>query len=78
MPNPMHASAPLFRVPVAINAGLPEVLDDGNRYVYGAGLESMVTPTGSYYYLADGLGSTMAIADSTGMVAKSYTYDVYG
>ncbi|KAA0232656.1 RHS repeat-associated core domain-containing protein, partial [bacterium] len=44
----------------------------------GAGLESMVTPTGSYYYLADGLGSTMAIADSTGMVAKSYTYDVYG
>ncbi|MCK6566006.1 MAG: hypothetical protein L6Q80_14850, partial [Dehalococcoidia bacterium] len=29
-----------------INAGLPEVLDDGNRYVYGAGLESMVTPTG--------------------------------
>ncbi|MCE7928895.1 MAG: RHS repeat-associated core domain-containing protein, partial [Chloroflexi bacterium CFX7] len=38
----------------------------------------MVTPTGSYYYLADGLGSTMAMVDSTGMVQKSYTYDVYG
>ncbi|MCL4231899.1 MAG: hypothetical protein KJ053_09970 [Dehalococcoidia bacterium] len=61
-----------------INAALPEVLDDGNRYVYGAGLESMLTATGTYYYLADGLGSTMAIADSTGIVAKSYTYDVYG
>ncbi|MCK6566004.1 MAG: hypothetical protein L6Q80_14840 [Dehalococcoidia bacterium] len=44
----------------------------------GAGLESMLTATGSYYYLADGLGSTMAMVDSTGKVAKSYTYDVYG
>ncbi|MCL4231897.1 MAG: RHS repeat-associated core domain-containing protein [Dehalococcoidia bacterium] len=61
-----------------INAALPVVLDDGNRYVYGAGLESMLTATGTYYYLADGLGSTMAMVDSTGIVAKSYTYDVYG
>ncbi|MCK6566002.1 MAG: RHS repeat-associated core domain-containing protein [Dehalococcoidia bacterium] len=61
-----------------INAALPEVLDDGARYIYGAGLESMLTATGSYYYLADGLGSTMAMVDSTGIVAKSYTYDVYG
>ncbi len=44
----------------------------------GAGLESMLTATGSYYYLADGLGSTMAIVDSAGTVQKSYTYDVYG
>ncbi|MBE7519739.1 MAG: hypothetical protein HS107_10910 [Thermoflexaceae bacterium] len=61
-----------------INAGLPAVLDDGNRYVYGAGLESMLTATNTYYYLADGLGSTMAIVDSTGAIQKSYTYDVYG
>jgi RHS repeat-associated protein len=31
-----------------------------------------------YYYLADGLGSTMAIVDSDGEVQNSYTYDVYG
>src|SRR3990172_11383253 len=31
-----------------------------------------------YYYLADGLGSTTAIVDSTGTVQKGYTYDVYG
>jgi len=28
--------------------------------------------------LADGLGSTMAVVDSTGVVQKSYQYDVYG
>ena len=61
-----------------VNAGLPVVLDDGNQYVYGAGLESMVTAGGTYYYLADGLGSTMAIVDTSGTVQKSYTYDVYG
>ena len=61
-----------------INAGLPVVLDDGNRYLYGAGLEAMLTATASYYYLADGLGSTMAMVDSAGTVQKSYTYDVYG
>jgi RHS repeat-associated protein len=61
-----------------VNRGLPVVLDDGNQYVYGAGLASMVTGTGTYYYLADGLGSTMAIVDSSGAVQKSYTYDVYG
>ncbi|MBE7519742.1 MAG: hypothetical protein HS107_10925 [Thermoflexaceae bacterium] len=61
-----------------INAGLPVVLDDGNRYLYGAGLESMLTATATYYYLADGLGSTMAMVDSAGTVQKSYSYDVYG
>ena len=30
------------------------------------------------YYLADGLGSTMAAVDSTGMVVRDYQYDVYG
>ncbi len=61
-----------------VNAGLPVVLDDGNQYVYGAGLEAMVTAGGTYYYLADGLGSTMAMVDTSGTVQKSYTYDVYG
>ncbi len=61
-----------------VNTGLPVVLDDGNQYVYGAGLESMVTAGGTYYYLADGLGSTMAMVDTSGTVQKSYTYDVYG
>jgi RHS repeat-associated protein len=61
-----------------IAAGLPVVIDDGNRYVYGAGLEAMVDGGDPYYYLADGLGSTMAIVDDTGAVQRSYTYDVYG
>ena len=31
-----------------------------------------------YYYLADGLSSTMAVVDASGVVQDSYTYDVYG
>jgi RHS repeat-associated protein len=61
-----------------IAAGLPVVIDDGNRYVYGAGLEAQVSGSSTYYYLADGLGSTMAMVDDTGTVQQSYTYDVYG
>ena len=49
-------------------AGLPVVLDDGNQYVYGAGLVSMKQSGDWHYYLADGLGSTMKVVDDTGTV----------
>jgi RHS repeat-associated protein len=61
-----------------VAAGLPVVLDDGNQYVYGAGLTAMKQSGSWYYYLPDGLGSTMAIVDGSGTVQKNYTYDVYG
>lgn len=63
-----------------IAAGLPVVLDDGDaRYVYGAtGLISQVTVADTYYYLPDGLGSTMVTTNSAGNVANAYTYDVFG
>ena len=61
-----------------IAGGLPVVLDDGARYVYGAGLVSQVSGANSYYYLADGLGSTMKTVDATGAVVNGYTYDIYG
>ena len=61
-----------------IAGGLPVVLDDGARYVYGAGLVSQVSGANTYYYLADGLGSTMKTVDATGAVVNGYTYDVYG
>ncbi|MEZ4494596.1 MAG: RHS repeat-associated core domain-containing protein [Dehalococcoidia bacterium] len=44
----------------------------------GAGLVSQVTSSESYYYLADGLGSTMVTVDSDGDVVNEYTYDVFG
>jgi uncharacterized protein RhaS with RHS repeats len=37
-----------------------------------------VTTGGTYYFLSDGLGSTLALVDSTGTVQGSYTYDAYG
>ena len=63
----------------ASRSGLPVVIDDEDaQYVYGLGLVSQVTATETYYYLTDGLGSTMATHDSDGDVANTYTYDVYG
>ncbi len=32
----------------------------------------------TYYYLHDGLGSTMALVDSTGAVKNTYSYDPWG
>ncbi len=64
-----------------IAGGLPVVLDDGpsrEGYVYGAGLAGMKQSRSWFYYLADGLGSTMAIVDASGNSQKSYEYDVYG
>ena len=61
-----------------VAGGLPVVLDDGNQYLYGAGLTAMKQSGSWYYYLADGLGSTMAVVDASGVVQDSYTYDVYG
>ena len=68
-----------------INASLSVVLDDGpsgEGYLYGAGLSAMKqSGDGSFArkdYLADGLGSTMAVVDGSGVVQTSYQYDVYG
>lgn len=61
-----------------INAGLPVVLDDGSQYLYGTGLSAMKQGSDWFYYLADGLGSTMAVVDASGAAQKSYQYDVYG
>ena len=35
-------------------------------------------PGGNYYYLYDGLGSVVALTDSTGAVKNTYSYDPYG
>ncbi|CCF85157.1 RHS repeat-associated core domain-containing protein [Nitrolancea hollandica] len=36
------------------------------------------TPGGNYYYLFDGLGSVVALTDSSGAVVNTYSYDPYG
>jgi len=47
-----------------IAGGLPVVLDDGtSRYVYGPSGLIAQKAADDFYYLADGLGSTMAITD---------------
>jgi RHS repeat-associated protein len=48
-------------------------------YVYGLGLIAKITPQNqAYYYHYDGLGSTIAITDSTGSIVNQYAYDAHG
>ena len=63
------------------SGGVPLVLSDGtNSYVYGtAGLPlEEITPSGTYYYHQDRLGSTRTVTDASGNVVATYTYDPYG
>src|SRR6266404_2198253 len=48
-------------------------------YVYGLGLISKVNPTAqTYSYHYDGLGSTIALTDSSGNEVNRYAYDPFG
>ena len=66
----------------ALSKILAETDNDGNitaYYVYGLGLISKVTPEGkAYYYHYDGIGSTVAITDSSGNIVNKYAYDAFG
>jgi RHS repeat-associated protein len=62
-----------------VNRSIPQVLDDEDfRYVYGIGLVSQISGSGTNYFLSDGLRSTMALTDEAGLVLNEYEYDVYG
>ncbi|MBW2149676.1 MAG: hypothetical protein JRI22_22005 [Deltaproteobacteria bacterium] len=62
---------------------------DGNdtllrKFVYGPGIDEpvcMIDVTDSntvYYYHFDGLGSVVALSDSSGSIVEQYSYDVFG
>ena len=51
------------------------------KYVYGSGIDEPVRMDRGgvvSYYQADGLGSTVALTNSSGAVVERYAYDVYG
>ena len=51
------------------------------RYIHGPGIDeplSLEKNVRMYYYHADGLGSIIALTDSTGAVVQSYRYDAFG
>ena len=59
----------------------PLLISDGtNSYIYGPSNLPVeeITPSGTYYYHHDQLGSTRVLTDSSGHVANTYTYDPYG
>lgn len=51
------------------------------EYIYGAGIDEPMmlrTPSSSYYYQFDALGSVAHVNGSSGAIVESYKYDVYG
>ena len=54
------------------------------KFVYGPGIDEpicMIDVADSntvYYYHFDGLGSVVALSDSTGSIVEQYSYDVFG
>ena len=51
------------------------------EYLHGPGIDepiAMIKGGQTYYYHADGLGSIIAITDSTGRVVQRYEYDSFG
>jgi RHS repeat-associated protein len=50
------------------------------RYVQGAGIDEPLAQSrsGLSFYQADGLGTITALADSTGALLATYTYDAFG
>jgi hypothetical protein len=55
-----------------LNAGLTQVLDDGdNSYLYGVGRISQVN-TGNEYFLGDALGSVRQLTNASGAVTLAF------
>jgi RHS repeat-associated protein len=54
------------------------------KYIYGPSIDepicmiSSTSPTGTYYYHFDGLGSVVALSNGSGNVVEKYKYDVFG
>jgi RHS repeat-associated protein len=63
-----------------VAATLPVILQDssGLAYVHGLDLIGTEDASGQHYYLYDGLGSAIGIADSSGVPEAWYSYDVFG
>lgn len=52
-----------------------------NRYIHGLGIDeplAVIIGKNIYYYHADGLGSIIALTDSSGKVLQDYQYDSFG
>ncbi len=60
-------------------AGLSQTISDGvNNYTYGLGRIAQTNATSTEYFLGDALGSVRQLADSSGTVTLTRTYDPYG
>ena len=51
---------------------------EGNRYIYGNGLEARIKNGKVSYYVTDFRGSVVAIVDENGTITHKYQYDEFG
>lgn len=60
-------------------AGLPTVVDDGEKaYLHAGGLQSQIAGSSAEYALADGLGSIRGISGSGGTLSGSASWEAFG
>ena len=75
---------PSARLRAGYAAGLPVILQETTgaattTYVCGLGMVFWADAAANVTYrLADGLGSTVALANAGGAITDTYTYDVFG
>jgi YD repeat-containing protein len=63
----------------ALNAGLTQVLADGaNTYLYGPTRIGEQQPAGFAYHLPDALGSVRQLANASGAVTLTRSYEPFG
>jgi len=51
------------------------------KYIYAGGIDNpveVIKGTGAYFFQQDALGSITALANSSGAIVESYTYDAFG
>ena len=66
-----------------VAAKVPVVLEETTgssttTYVYGRNMVSSTVGATTTYYLRDGLGNTVALCNSSGIVTATYAYDAFG
>lgn len=62
-----------------LSGALSQVLSDGqNTYLYGLGRIAQESLAGKEYFLPDGLGSVRQLADASGSVTLSQSFDPFG
>ena len=79
-PRQLGIDAFNYKPQIVDSLSFGNVLSDseGNKYIYGLGLEARVKNGKLSYYVTDVRGSVVAIVDESGNITHKYQYDEFG